>query len=430
MTASVAQITADRAFAPLRRQVLRQLTHWEGAAERLDDFEANASAAAWARLERYVGVTLRGELKEVRDRLKLEAAAVRATFAAARNRAELERVADQVLTLRDRYLQCEALVDFYVDAVQSRANPEVGAQLRACDVMAERAIMTALEPLRLQPPPLMTYFKPGVGASVMRINTRLWDGSRSCVAAIKITWHNRLRPTALIHECGHQVAGLTGWNEAFARALLSRLAGSPAGVAEQMAIWASEIAADSFAFAHAGYAAVAALSDVVSGRGVQVFRYIPEDVHPIAYLRVLLAVEMCRRFYGMGPWDELEAAWRELHPLASAPAMVAGMIRAMIPALPRVVEAALLTPLPCFAGKRLVDLVDPQRVSPGALRLMQRDAGAAAFNSSHWIWTECLRLTALSGLRYAIEPEAGREILKQQEDWMIKLGNMTALQAA
>ena len=54
---------ADRATAGLRRQVLRQLTHWEGAAERLDDFEATASPAAWGMIERYVGVTLRGELK-------------------------------------------------------------------------------------------------------------------------------------------------------------------------------------------------------------------------------------------------------------------------------------------------------------------------------------------------------------------------------
>jgi hypothetical protein len=46
------------------------------------------------------------------------------------------------------------------------------------------------------------------------------------------------------------------------------------------------------------------------------------------------------------------------------------------------------------------------------------------------IWTECLRLTALSGLRYATEPEAGREILQQQEDWMIRLGNMTTQHAA
>ena len=420
----------DRATAALRRQILRQLTHWEGAAERLDDFEAIASPAAWAMVERYVGVTLRGELKQARDQLKREAIAVRAAFNAALERRDLERIADQVSHLRDRYLQTELLVDFYVDAVRSRGNPEVGAQLRACDVMAERAILTALEPLGIATPPVLTYFKPGLGASILRIGTRLWNGSLSRVAAIKITWHNRLQPTALVHECGHQVAGLTGWNGAFAAALRNGLGSIPSEIAAQVASWASEIAADSFAFAHTGYAAVVALSDVVSGRGAEVFRLLPGDVHPIAFLRVLLGVEMCRRFYGLGPWDELEASWVELHPLGQAPVLVAGLVSAIRPLLPRIVDLALLTPLVCFRQHRLADLIDPQRVAPGALRLMQRTAGDAAFTSSHWIWTECLRLTALSGLRYALEPEAGREILQRQEDLMIRLGHMTAQQAA
>jgi hypothetical protein len=90
------------------------------------------------------------------------------------------------------------------------------------------------------------------------------------------------------------------------------------------------------------------------------------------------------------------------------------------------VEASILTPLPSLRGKRLADLADPQRASPAALREMEQKAGGAAFTSSHWIWTECVRLTALTGLRYATEPDKGREILKLQEDWMIRLGSMTS----
>lgn len=420
---------ADRATEGLRRQILRQLTHWEGAAERLDDFEATASPAAWAALERATGVTLRGELKEARDQLKREALAVRSTFAACRSRAELDRLANQVIRLRDRYLQTELLVDFYVDAVRSRTNPELAAQLRACDVMAERAIGDALAPLGRQAPPLITYFKPGIGASILRVGTPLWDGSLSRVAAIKITWHNRLRPTALVHESGHQFAGVTGWNGALAQAFRTDLR-VPAVLAEQVAQWASEIAADTFAFANTGFAAVAALADVVAGRGAQVFRFLAGDPHPISFLRVLLGVEMCRRFYGLGPWEELAAAWQALHPLTDAPPLAGGLVTALVPVLPRIVDLALLAPMSCFNGRRLCDLVDPHRVAPDILRQLQREAGASAFKSSHWIWTECLRLTALLGLRYAAEPEAGREILKQQEDWMVKLGTMASQQAA
>ena len=409
----------------LRRQVLRQVAHWEGAAERLDDFEASASPAAWNSLERYLGLTLRGELKEAREQLRREAAAVRASYNAARTQRALELVSDAVSALRDRYLQTELLVDYYVDAVRSRANPEVGAQLRACDIMAERALTGGLEKLGRPAPPIMTYFKPGIGAAILRMGTKLWDGSLSRVAAIKLTYHNRLRPTALIHETGHQFAALTDWNDSLARVLRTQLASAGNDVADHVAGWASEIAADMFAFAHTGYGSIAALTDVVSGRGTQVFRFIPGDPHPISFVRVLLGIEMCRRFYGMGPWDELESAWRRLHPLTHAGDYVGGLVTAILPLLPRIVDAGLLTPMSGFAGRRLADLVDPQRVAPAALRQMQRDAGAAAFTSSHWIWTECLRLTALSGLRFATEPESGREILKQQEDWMVRLGQLT-----
>jgi hypothetical protein len=428
MTAHATHVT-DRVSLALGRQVLRQLNHWEGAAERLDDFEATASPAAWASLERYVGVTLRQELKEARDQLKRESAAVRAAYKAVRSRSELERVADQVALLRDRYLQTELLVDFYVGAVRARANPEVSVQLRACDVMAGRAVGGALERLDLKVPPIMTYFSPGIGASIMRIGTKLWDGSLSRIAAIKLTYHNRFRTTSLFHECGHQFAGITGWNEAFARAIATQLADSGGAVADNVASWASEIAADTFAFAYTGYAAVVALSDVVAGRGGEVFRYRLGDPHPISYLRVMLGVEMCRRFYGMGPWDELATAWQELYSIRDAPAFSGSLVAATLPLLPRVVDLALLTSLSCFRGQRLADIVDPQRAAPAALREIQRKAGGAAFTSSHWIWTECIRLTALSGLLYATEPEAGPAILKQQEDLMIRLGNMLQVAA-
>lgn len=425
MTVVAAQ-GVDRELQGLRRHVLRQLTHWEGAAERLDDFEATAAPAAWANLERRVGVTLRGELLEARQALKREATVVRAAFAAARTRTDFLGVDRLVTRLKERYMRTELLVDFFVDAVRSRTNLEVGTQLRACDVMAERAIGAALEQLRHSVPPVITYFKPGLGAAILRIGTPLWDGSLSQVAAIKVTYHNRLRITALFHECGHQFAAVSGWNDAFALLLRRELSQASPEIAEQVANWAGEIAADAFAFAHSGYAAVVAVSDVVSGTDADAFRFLPGDPHPIAYLRVMLGVEMCRRFYGMGPWDELAESWRGLHAVARADAFTGAMVDAILPLLPSVVGLSLLTAMPCFNGRRLADLVDPQRVSPAALRQLERDAGAAAFTSSHYIWVECLRLTALCGLRFATEPEFGREILKRQEDLMLKLGQLAA----
>ena len=194
-------------------------------------------------------MTLRNGLKEARNQLKREAHAVRASFNAIRSLTELERTADLLAQFRKRYLQTELLVDFYVNAVRARSNPEVGLQLRACDVMAARTVRGALEPLGIAAPPIMTYFTTGIGASILRIGTKLWDGSLSPIAAIRLTYHNRFRTTSLFHECGHQVAGITGWNEAFARILRARLAGAAGEIVETVAGWSSEMAADSFAFA-------------------------------------------------------------------------------------------------------------------------------------------------------------------------------------
>ncbi|MCU1329762.1 MAG: hypothetical protein JWN34_5132 [Bryobacterales bacterium] len=415
----------DRTTAGLRSQLLRQLNHWKGAAERLDDFEASAPPDAWGTLERYVGVALRAGLKTAREQLNREAEAVRAAFYAARFRPDLERVAEQVATLRRRYLQTELLVDFYVAAVRARSNPELALQLRACDVMADRVIRGPLEALGMKAPPVMTYFTTGVGASIMRIGTRLWDGSLSPIAAIRLTYHNRFRNTSLFHECGHQVAGITGWNEEFARLLRIQLAPAGSEVADTAAGWASEIAADAYAFAWTGYASVVALSDVVAGQGAEVFRFLMGDPHPISYLRVMLGVEMCRRFYGMGPWDDLASAWQELYPLSQAPPVAASVIAPLLPLLPRIVDASLRARMQCFRGKTLIELADPQRAAPAALREMERKAGGAIFTSTHWMWTECVRLTALTGLRYATEPEKGPDILKQQEQWMVRLGEAT-----
>ena len=122
MSGSTTQL-ADRATLRLAAPSAAPVESWEGAAGRLDDFEATASPAAWATLERYVGVTLRAELKEAREQLRREANAVRGIYKAARTRAELERVADQVTRLADRYLQTEQLVDFYVGACARESTP-------------------------------------------------------------------------------------------------------------------------------------------------------------------------------------------------------------------------------------------------------------------------------------------------------------------
>jgi hypothetical protein len=406
-------------------QVARQVAHWTMAVSRLEDLEALASPGAWDGLERYLGVALRQNLAEAVARLQKEAAVLRSQFSAAQTADDLERIRSRVVAFRSRYMRTATLVDFYGGAVNTRTNPKISALLRACDEMAVRSMAQVLEPLGKATPPVLTYLDiEGLGAAILKANLRLWDGGTlSAVAAVKLAFHNLFRCTALIHEAGHQYSNITGWNEELAAALERGLSGASRDVAEVWGSWASEIAADTFAFAHTGYAAVAGLCDVLSGDEATVFQPRPRDPHPTPYIRVLLGTEMCTRFFGAGPWDGLASAWTRSYPLENAARYgTEDLLRRSLPLLPHVVELCLRTPMRAFGGRTLVSLVDPGRVKPEALAQLELRAGQALHTSQHWIWTECLRLLALSGLQAATMPERAPEVLKRQEDWMLRLG--------
>jgi hypothetical protein len=143
---------------------------------------------------------------------------------------------------------------------------------------------------------------------------------------------------------------------------------------------------------------------------------------------VLLGAEMCRQFYGAGPWDDLALAWVHQQPLERAGGHVETLIRDSLPLLPRIVELTLRKPMRAFSGRSLSSLINPERVKPETLEAMERQLGAALYTSTHWVWTESLRILALTGLQLASQPERAAEILKQQEEWMLRLGG--TLQAA
>lgn len=409
-------------FVVIKPQITRQVTHWTTATARLQDLDDLASPATWNGLERYLGLSIRQHLSTVVAQLEREAALLTAAANAARSIDDLMALRRQLLAFRKRYANVETTLDFFADAINTRTNPKMAGYLKACDTLAHRSMTQLLDLLGKPAPVVLTYIDKGIGASILKAGLRLWDGtSTNPVAAIKITRHNLLRPTALIHEAGHQVAHIVGWNDELATALIAGLAGAPPIVAEAWGAWASEIAADAFAFVHTGYASVAALHDVLAGDEALVFRHIPGDPHPISYIRVLLGVEMCRQFYGTGPWDELARAWTQLYPLQRAPDYTEALLRVSLPLLPQIVEVTLRKPMRAFGNRPLTALINPDRVRPEALLVMEQQLGAALFTSMHWIWTEALRLLALTGLRTATMAE-NTTLINQQKEWMLRLG--------
>lgn len=412
----------------IRIQLARQVAHWSTAAERLQDLEALASPSAWHGLESYLGMSVRRHLAEVVGRLNREAALLKASLAAATSSADLSEVRRRLLAFRRRYLRVETTLDFFADAINTHTNPRIAAYLRACDTLAHRSMAQILDQMGKPTPVVLTYIDKGLGASILKAGLRLWDRtSLNPVAAIKVTRHNLYRPTALIHEAGHQVAHILGWNEELASLLGTGLRGAPPQVGKQWAGWASEIAADAFAFAHTGYGSVAALHDVVDGGPAVVFRHRTGDPHPISYLRVLLGVAMCREFYGAGPWEDLVVAWAKRYPLSQAPAASRSLIEASLPVLPEIVRLTLCTRMRAFDGQPLAERIRPERVSPKALLELEQRLGKALYTSMHWVWTEALRLLALTGLKMATADEK-THWFEQQEAWMLRLGG--AQQAA
>jgi len=414
--------------AAIKTQLSRQVIHWTKAAQRLADLDDLASPAAWHSLERYIGLSIRRHLTKVVAQLVREGELLQAALAAAVSPVDLLKVRRQLLNFRNRYTRVEMTLAFFADAINTRTNPKISGYLNACDILAYRSMAMLLDPLGKPTPSALSYFEKGMGAAVLRANLRLWDGTGvNPVAAIKITHHNLL-PTALIHEAGHQVAAVVGWNEELAAKLATGLTGAPVGLPEEWASWASEIGADAFAFVHTGYAAVAALHDVVAADDAVVFTHTPGDPHPISYIRVLLGVEMCRQFYGAGPWDDLAQAWVTLYSLQKAPSDTRALLEASIAFLPSIVRITLREPMRAFDGRPLAALINPDRVKPEALLAMEQQMGAALYTSMHWVWTEALRLLALTGFRIATTQNQKVDTYAQLEEWLLRLGG--ALQAA
>lgn len=396
----------------------RQLAHWLAAAAAFADAEAFASVEAWAAVEARVGTPVRLKLGEAVDRLLVQGRAARATVVAARrdpSRREEAHLAVQ--RFRRSYRQVETTLEFFGNAVNSRTSPPLRATLNHLDRLASDSIGASLAAAAKPVPPVLCYVDQGLGASILRAGVRLWEpGTVNPVAAIKIVRHNLYRPTSLFHETGHQVAHLTGWVPSVRASLALALEGDPQ-LAAMWTGWASEIAADVFAWLHTGYASISALYDVV-GDSRTILRWPLGDPHPIGWLRTMLGCALCRHAWGSGPWDSLQQSVLVTHPARRAGPVVEELVRRSMATMPRIAAACIGAPVPGLGGRPMTSVHDPARVSPAALARLERIAGDALWTSSHWRTTEGIRIVALAGLREAEDPAAASQWIDRARIWL------------
>jgi hypothetical protein len=400
-------------------QLVQQHHHWMQATRRLSKLDNLASSYAWKGTNKSVrDLVIRSLAKSIEHLISI------GNKFSARLQAgnSYDRLWDSLQELREQYLRAETTIHFYTDALNTRTNPEMATMLSACDVLCRKSMEAILPQCGLETPHVLTYIDKGVGASILKSGMRLWDGNVSPVAAIKITLHNLYRPTAIIHETGHQIAHATDWNTELGAKLYERLKSKSMPAAAAYQSWASEIAADCFAFVHTGYAAVSSLHNVVSGRPQSVFAFHDGDPHPISYCRVLLNLEMARSFYGKGAWDVLQDNFLEDYPIERYTFSSIPLIQACVKVMPEVVDICLRSSFNAFGDKALAGIIDPMCVCPPSLERLQQLAAGSLMNSHAWIDKECLKLLALTGYQVATRNDNVDEVYKHQESWMAKLG--------
>ncbi|WP_416960415.1 hypothetical protein [Streptomyces sp. Agncl-13] len=418
---------AEPGVDALAAQLAAELRHWRRAAHELTDLDMVAAPQAWAGLESYLGTGVRAGLTRSAQAVVTRADQLAAQLPGAIAGDDLARLRDRVLSLRQSYVRAETVIDFFGDAVGTRTSPRLAELLRGLDLLAVDAMDRILGPLGIPVPPVLVYLDKGLGASILRAGIRLWDASLSPAAAIKITRHNLLRPTSMLHEGGHQVAHLTNWTDELATTLHEVLAPASPIAAEAWHGWASEVAADVVAFVLTGYAPVPALADVVDGTTAAVYRMPPGDPHPMGLLRVAFNAVLCRYWYGAGAWDDLVRVWLHRHPVHAAPPEAALVARATMPLLPEIVRACTERPMRAFGGRSLAALADPRRVAPDELRRFADGAGAALYTSSYLQRLEPMRILAWTVLRSQRPDENADHDL---ETWLRRLGADRATAAA
>jgi hypothetical protein len=404
----------------LARQTALELAHWRLAVDALADLDAVAAPEAWASLEVYLQQGVRDRLAAVVAALSQEARALERMLGDGH---ATDTVRGGVLRLRERYLQAETVLDFYGDAVNTRTNPTLRALLRGYDTLAGDSMSRSLEPLGIPAPPALTYVDKGLGAAILRAGVRLWDQAHpSPAAAIKLTRHNLSYPTALLHETGHQVGHLTGWNGELADALHETLAPRSAEVAALWRSWASEIAADVHAFAQAGWAPVFALANVVDGPTNAVYQIRLGDPHPFAWIRVLFNVALCRRWFGDGPWDDVGRTWMRRHPPEAAGGDIARIARISLDALDDIVDVCTRRPMRAFHGAPLDRMLDPRRVHPAVLAALERQAGGSLLTSSYLRRHDAIRILAVLASRAVTDAANAGPYRARLQAWVADLG--------
>jgi len=312
--------------------------------------------------------------------------------------------------------------DTYMDVLTQRQSKPLGAMLAGCDVLALEAMRRDHPALALIEPPLV-YCERGIGAAIARESVPFPDGSTNPMPLIQIPYarlSEKYNLTSLLHEAGHQALHRLQLIETLSRLVMTALrrAGASKHVVQLYGLWTFEIGPDFWAFGLTGVAEAAAVCELFAMPPAQALRIAIGDPHPPPYIRALLCFDWCRSAWGQGPWDEWEQQWLDAYPLTNVPPSTAELLKEARRVIPVVGKALFDGKLKGLGGRRLLDLLDLQSVSPASL---ERLVGPSIAKVSLKTLSPCVQLAAFRMLReWRVVPEERLDRL--MTDWLVQLG--------
>ena len=358
-------------------------------------------------------------------KLKSHMEVVKGQFSRVSDIEGLRRLQRKQQSVRDHYLRTEQVFDYYVDLLHTRGEKDMGPILRGCERICYASLEQGLQKLGLEVPTIVCYLDRGEGASILKSGINLWDGQTNPAAIIKVVRSAIPLPrlTSILHECGHQVAHMTNWNQEVAEILYNTVKGSGGSrsLADLWSSWASEIAADFWALHQSNFASIIGLSEVVTGSSDRVFRVIPGDPHPMAYLRVMSGFAFCKLFYGPGPWDDFKRIWDLLYPINASRGESASIAQESLPLLEHICKSISTTKMDSFLGNSLNQILPANSASPKRIKqFLSNDLSNFSMESN----TVSCPIVTLTSFRM-IQMFGGQShqwITSQMQNWLSQLG--------
>lgn len=274
------------------------------------------------------------------------------------------RRANRSLTIAQ--LRADALfrtLDFFADAMGTRADPPVGTLLAGLDRLLEAALARGI-PGYVPPRPIAYLDSVTRGGAITRARTRLPGGVVLPIAMVRVSPESLpTRLTNSLHEAGHQLSvdlGVLGEaRPAIQQAAYTVLRDD--GAARLWGSWASEILADCWGLLLGGGApAVDGLQRVLSLPAPMLYSIRAGDPHPPGAIRIPLSLAIARSVHPDPLLDPLARRHDAIHAGDPMPAEIPRLAAAIAPVARRLLEMR-------FAGlgaRRLVEVCDVGAVAP------------------------------------------------------------------